>query len=521
MQPSVLPLSKEAALERDLCLDHFGFFLKKVAGFELGRHHMEWSCILEGRAQQMDFGTKQEVGGGYVRTWLYDDPIPWNYIMLMAPRNHGKSTIFSVYYPLWLIARDPNVRIIIVSNTSGQAEAFLRQITDNLERNDKYRELFGNLVPQMPDKWTQKEIIVDRDNLALKDPTVVAIGTGGAILSKRADVILCDDLLNKENTKTDFQRQQVKEWFDEVLDPVLEPDTGKMIVVGTAWDTYDLYHQLMKLSTYDFRKRYDAIVDEEKKITLWPQRWSWNTLMKKKEGMGVTSFNKAYRNIALSDEDAIFKEAWLNRALERGIDRTLIYSLDYSRWDLGGMVIAMGVDLAISEKKESDFCAFAVIGMLKDGTKIPLHLSKAKLSFGGAQQMIKDLYRRFIPGVIIVESNGYQAALVRDMQEGTSLPIKGYATGGEKFDEEVGLNSLAVEFENNKWILPYSDKSPATKQIMDELVDGMKRFPNGHTADILMAVWFANGGLRQLTFAGEGAGEAVGGNLDIRKFARK
>jgi hypothetical protein len=159
--------------------------------------------------------------------------------------------------------------------------------------------------------------------------------------------------------------------------------------------------------------------------------------------------------------------------------------------------------------------------MLRDGTKIPLHLSLAKLSFGGAQAMIKELYRRFAPGVIIVESNGYQAALVRDMQEGTSLPIKGYATGGEKFDLEVGLNSMGVEFENNKWILPYGSQSASTIQIVDKLVDGMKRFPNGHTEDILMATWFANGGLRQLTFAGDGSGVAQGGDFDLYQFARK
>jgi phage terminase large subunit-like protein len=514
----VPPLSRELVMERDLCLDRFGFFLKTVAGFDLARHHIEWSLILEGRAQQLEHNKD---GTGYVHTWFDDDPLDYQHIMLMAPRNHGKSTIFSVYYPLWLMARDPNVRIVIVSNTATQAKSFLRQITDNLERNEKFIELFGNLVPQMPDKWSQEEIIIKRDDLSLKDPTITAVGTGGAILSKRADVVICDDLLNRENTKTSYQREETRLWFFEVLDPVLEPLTGKMIVVGTAWDSADLYHHLLTLRTYEIRKRYDAIVDEDKHITLWPSRWPWEVLMGKKEEMGTTSFNKAYRNIANSDETAIFKSAWLERAIERGQGRTLIYSLDYSRWDLGGMVIAMGVDLAISEKKESDFCAFAVIGMLRDGTKIPLHLSKQKLSFAGAQNMIKDLQRRFNCGVIIVESNGYQAALVRDMQEGTALPIKGYATGGEKFDLEVGLNSLAVEFENNKWILPYSDQSPATKQIVDELVDGMKRFPNGHTEDILMAVWFANGGLRQLTFAGDGAGEAIGGNLDIRKFARK
>jgi len=117
-------ISKETLLERDLCLEYFGVFLKKVAGFRLANIHIEWSLILDGRAKQEEDGT--------IRTWFYDDKVDWEQIMLMAPRNHGKSTIFSVFYPLWLIAKNPNIRIIIVSNTSTQAKSFLRQITKSI-----------------------------------------------------------------------------------------------------------------------------------------------------------------------------------------------------------------------------------------------------------------------------------------------------------------------------------------------------------------------------------------------------
>lgn len=479
-----------------------GFFSEYVLGYKNGDHHYEWYDILQNRlmtAPDADMDSP-----------LIQSPIGFVHrrIALFAPRNHAKSTAFTVNYSLWKVGNTPNIRILIVSSTATQAQSFLREIKSTIEKNKHYRRVFGKLFPEdmknPGEKWTNLEIIVRRD-ATHKDPTVTAVGAGGAILSKRADIIICDDILSVENTRTAEQRDKIRQWFRDVLMPVLEPD-GLLINVGTAWNMEDLLHELMAKKGYTLRHRYKAVLDNEKQETLWPGRWPYSKMMELKEEVGTNSFNKSYQNEAMGGEDAIFQYSWLERAKRRGNNRSLIYRLDYPSWDLGQMVVSMGVDLAISTKDGSDFCAFAVIGMLKDGTKIPLHLSEQKLSFGGTQKVIKDLYRRFNPGIIVVESNAYQQALVRDMQENTGLPIKGYGTGGEKYDEEVGLNSMAVEFENDKWILPYSSQSPITIDIVDKLVEGMKRFPSGHTADILMSTWFANGGLRQLTFKPSGQG---------------
>ena len=505
---------------RKLLLNSFDAFFEYLFGYEVAPHQTEWAMIVDGRASQVHTCAARLANRSndicecpLVFYPDYDAP-RWQQLMLMAPRNHSKTAMFSVAYPLWLIAKDQKVRIVLVSNTATQAESFLRQITTILENSDRFRAMFGNLVPKIPDKWTQKEIIVERDAPELKDPTVSATGTGGAILSKRADVIICDDLLNKQNTRTAMQRDATREWFFEVLKPVLEPN-GQMIVVGTAWHKKDLYHELMRKKSYQIRRRYDAIVDAAAHKTLWASRWSWEKLQEELEEMGTSSFNKAYRNLVTDKASQVFKDEPLQRALDRGSNRTLIYQLDYSNWDLGGMTVSMGVDLAISERSTSDFCGFAVIGRLQNGDKIPLHLSIDRLSFADQERRIVDLYRRFLPGIIIVEKNGYQAALTRDLAEVSDMPIEGYQTGGEKYDEEVGLNSLAVEFENDKWTLPCSSNSPYSVKMANILVEAMKQFPDGHTHDLLMALWFANTGMRKLIYTDRPKGHAVGSRRDI------
>lgn len=408
------------------------------------------------------------------------------------------STCFTVVNSLWLIGNNPNIRILIVSASAMQAQGFLREIKDKILKSPKYRQVFGNLFPEEAnspgEKWTSSEIIVRR-SASHKDPTVTALGSGGPILSKRADVIICDDILSVENTRTSAQREKIKQWYNEVLLPVLEPD-GVVINIGTAWNLEDLLHEQVKNPRADVRKRYKAILPNGE--SLWPERWPIEKLQELKEETGSIAFSKSYLNEAISSEDAVFKSSWIDEAKKKGRDRKLLYNLEGQ--DQQKMTVAMGVDLAISQKETGDYTAFAVVGEMEDGTKIPLYLAQEKLTFAQTQEMIKDLYQRFNPALIKVESNAYQAALVRDMQDNTSLPIKGYSTGGEKFDPDVGLQSIAVEMENGKWILPYSQESHSTMKIVDTLTDGMLRFPSGHTEDILMALWFANTGLRELSF---------------------
>lgn len=501
---------------RTILLADYSAFFEFLYGFAPSPHEIEWAMLLDGRATQNhtcnEDGARNFCECPVSFTEPGEAPV-WKKMMLLAPRNHSKTTVFSVAYPLWRIVKNCNVRIVLVSNASSQAESFLRQISTTLERDDRIQKVFGQIVPTMPDRWNANEIIVNRTDLRLKDPTVSTVGTGGAILSKRADLVICDDILNPQNTKTDAQRIQTKTWFYEVLNPVLEPNTGQMLVVGTAWHLEDLYHFLMRNPSYDIRLKYDAIVNEEERKVLWEDRFSWKELMDMKVDMGVDSFNKAYRNLILTDENSLFKPEAIEQAKMYGRARTIKrfqYSLDYSNWDLGALKVSMGVDLAISQSEKADLTALSVIGETKTGAKIPLWLEEKRMSFAETQNKIIDLSRRYNPDIIVVETNGYQEALRRDLAQRTSLPIVGYSTGGEKFDPEVGVASISVEFENKKWILPYPDSvtnendsnySPYTVEMIDKLCSGFMSFEKGsHTKDIVMATWFANGGLRKLSF---------------------
>lgn len=473
-----------------------GWFAEWTFGFDNGIHHEEWYALLGNRAAQEGEGDQS-----WVRFLGDKEPdAENNWIMLEAPRDHAKSTCITVNYPLHAIGNDPNVRIVIASNAQDTSEGFVRSIGAVIEQSKDYQRTFGQLKPQKPEKWSNQAIQVRRSSYMLKDPTVSAVSIGGQVISKRADIIICDDILTLQNTRTASQREFVKTWFWTVLFPLLKPG-GRLIIVGTAWNSQDLYQELLGDRNFQVRMRYDAITDEHKHITLWPERWSWKEMMLRKGSMGTLAFNRAYRNITSNPADSPFDESWLQAAIKRGMNRRLIRALDYPSWDLGKLTIAVGIDPAISKKRNSDFFAISVIGRTQTGMKIPLYAMRRKLSPAQQRMAIKQIAADFNPDIFVVESNAYQASLQIDLAEDTDLPIVPYNTGGEKYDEEIGLNSLAVEMENGKWTIPYDNTDMYTTTMMDHLLNGMREFtPDGgeHTEDLLMATWLANTGLRTL-----------------------
>jgi len=482
-----------------------------VLGFANAPHHKEWYDVLSNKEYAQ--------------------------IALAAPRGHTKTTSFSVNYPLAEIAENENVRILLVSNTATQSQSFLREIVGHIERDDEYKDYAGNLKPAIPEKWTSTEIIVNRSRYDLKDPTIATVGAGGTILSKRADIIICDDILNFENTRTLEQRAKLKEWFYQVLLPVLVPN-GRLIFVGTVWHLQDLLMEMLNDPMFDYRKKFQAVIQEptNKQLwndwysirlqgtpegkeqaeqfftdnytamhegiqTLWPDMFPYKKLFALDKANHM-AFEKMYQNNILSREDQKFKEEWLERAKERGKNYRIVRGLTTDQRKEFKAVVS-GIDLAISEETQADDNALLTLGQRRlDDMLLLLGLERGHYSPAEFRKIIADSFINFKQDRMIVETNGYQKAIQRDLQ-GYNLPIVGYNTGKEKFDPFIGVESMAILFENDRIILPYDKNDPYTIEVVDKLVDELRLFPAGHTGDSAMAMWFANTALRDIMEVGK------------------
>ena len=486
----------------------FGFFTEEVLGFNNAGHQWEWTSIL---------GNKKR----------------YHRIVDAAPRNHSKSTEFSVNYPLWEIADDSNVRILLVSGVDSQSQSFLREIKGRIERDQSYVDFAGQLKPAVPEKWTDKEIILKRTRTDIKDPTISTTSVEGTILSKRADIIICDDLLNFENTRTPEQRQKIKDWFNLVLLPVLEPKTGRLIVVGTIWQVGDLMEDLLKDPTFDFKKRYQAIIkepdrgSEQEKLwqqwcdlyveerddnreraelfrnehradmdrnieVLWPERFSYDELYMLRYS-DPYAFARAYQNDPASRPSQLIKREWIEAALKRGANLKLQDApfMEYTE------LTTEGVDLAISQENLSDDTAKVTLDKLKfdwngltAGSYVLRQIKRGKMTGGETKEMIATDFYAIRPNGIRVESVAYQEYLVRELNDG-GIPVRGHRTGSEKWDSSVGVNTIGTLLEHGQLAIPSDPHDARTKDLVGKLVAEMLAFPEGHTGDSLMALWFA------------------------------
>src|SRR5262249_33579099 len=139
---------------------------------------------------------------------------------LWAPFGHGKSAGLLVPLIAWLVGRDPQSRIKVVSAGDTNAAKRLGAAKQIMESPD-YREVFPDV--RRGHKWTDHEIFVRRAGSAI-DPTLEARGVETNAVGQRADVILFDDVVNDMNSMEQQQRAKVKDrthvkWLSR-LDPV-------------------------------------------------------------------------------------------------------------------------------------------------------------------------------------------------------------------------------------------------------------------------------------------------------------
>ncbi len=522
--------AKEAAAVLQLITDNFRVFITEVIGLNNVQFHNELDDTLSSHLNRK--------------------------IAIALPRGFGKSTHLAIGYPLWEMAKNHNVRILIVSNTAEISRTSLSAIKSHIEKNRKYQlwakaiDLKGRgVLPQLrprhkrEEHWSADAITIEHEDLQTKDPTVSAVGLFGSILSRRADIIICDDIINQQNSETEEQRNKIKDWVHTTLLPVLVPG-GRLIYIGNTWHLDDLMSNMLKDPQFDVRKRVPAILHEATRQDLWEQ---WANIQLDESMPSEDSKSKAssfydehkaemdigvevlwpdrfpypdlyMRRIASSYSFARmfqcdpsirpnqqFQEKDIERALQKGKDLVLGNGLPKG---LEIDYITSGLDLAISTKPDADDTALLTIGHvrygngdIKTGDYVILNIQRGKFTPTEVADMVSRHYAAVKPLGIRVETTAFQE-MMADNLEDRGIPVTSYKTGKEKHDPDIGVYSLSILLSRNKLVLPYSGSDAPTRQSITKLINEMRSYPDGHTGDSLMALWFAVSEMRDYLQSG-------------------
>jgi hypothetical protein len=254
-------------------------------------------------------------------------------ICLASPRGHGKSTIASVFYPLWLGLFQKRQDITIISASESLAIEWLRKIKRELETNRKILAFFGDLKS---DKWTENHIILKND----KRVNIRARGAGGQIRGFRPDVLICDDLETNESVESEEQRKKLKDWIFKDCLNTLMPE-GQFIIIGTIIHPLSVLSDLLAVDNGWVKKKYQAYIDgrQEAGNELWKELWTHEKLQQRKREIGSWAFASEYMNNPISDETAPIKEHQIRYWTE--------FPTTYSS--------VLAVDPAYSDDEKSDF----------------------------------------------------------------------------------------------------------------------------------------------------------------------
>lgn len=159
-------------------------------------------------------------------------------IIIEAFRGIGKSWITSAFV-VWLLYRDPQVKILVVSASKERADQFSRFTRRLIAEVDFLKHLEPR--PEQRDSIISFDVGPARTD---HSPSVKSVGITGQLTGSRADVIVGDDIEVLNNSATQDARDKLAELVKE-FDAILKPlPTSRIIYLGTPQTEMSIYNVL-------------------------------------------------------------------------------------------------------------------------------------------------------------------------------------------------------------------------------------------------------------------------------------
>jgi predicted phage terminase large subunit-like protein len=392
-------------------------------------------------------------------------------LIINMPPRHTKSEFASYLLPAWFLGKFPHKKVIQASNTGELAVGFGRKVR-NLVDTEMYHEIFPDLSLSTDSK------AAGRWNTS-KGGDYFAIGVGGTVTGKGADVLIIDDPHSEQEaamaaTNPDVY-DKVYEWYTSGPRQRLQPG-GAIVIVMTRWAQRDLTGQVIKSAAQRSGEEWEVI--EFPAIMpsgnpLWPQFWSIEELEALKEELPNSKWQAQYQQNPVGNESAIVKRDWWKWWEE---DRPPECEYILQTWDT-----------AFEKHQRADYSAGTTWGVFthhKDNTKniILLNTYKKRVEWVDLKKDVLQEYREYEPDGLLIEKKATGAPLIYELRA-MGIPVQEY-TPSKGQDKIARLNSVSDIIASGKvWV-------PRTRWA-EELVDEIAAFPSGEHDDLVDATTLA------------------------------
>jgi len=393
-------------------------------------------------------------------------------LIINMPPRHTKSEFASYLLPAWFLGKFPNKKVIQTSHTAELAVGFGRKVR-NLVDSEVYHDNFPDLALQADSK------AAGRWNTS-KGGDYFAIGVGGAVTGKGADLLIIDDPHSEQEAALAAVNPEVYdkvyEWYTSGPRQRLQPG-GAIVIVMTRWAQRDLTGQVLKNAA--LRGENDWEVIEFPAILpsgnpLWPQFWSIAELEALRQELPNSKWQAQYQQNPVGNESAIVKRDWWQWWEED----------DPPHCDF----ILQSWDTAFEKHQRADYSAGTTWGIFdnpKDGNRpniILLNTYKKRVEWVDLKRDVLQEYKEYDPDALIIEKKATGAPLIYELRA-MGIPVQEF-TPSKGQDKIARLNAVSDIIASGKvWV-------PKTRWA-EELVDEIAAFPSGEHDDLVDATTLA------------------------------
>jgi len=397
---------------------------------------------------------------GLLRKW--DKLVKYNKkLAILCSRGHGKTAYFTTILNIYDMFLFKHRRIIVVSASQEQATRMLNDLKLIIENNEWLNSKKGS-------KWGSQ--YVDFNN-----GYILVAGIGTEILGQHVDRIVIDDILRSDNKLSD---QEIEDYIDMNLDPMLLNRNGQIIIVGTPRRQEDIFATIRNRISLDTDCpwklfKFPAILDFEKKILQCPDRFSWKEIMDKRLSMGALKFAREYQLEFFSRETSLFPKDILQPAKDKGKDCSLMPIADKRppSW-----TFLAAVDVARSGSVSADFTAMIVLAFNSvSNTKQIVHFWHSKgLKISEQAIQIAQISRNFGNCMVLVEQNNMGQEMIDELADIHNVYVESFLTGGVGQKKSELIRFLITAFEHEQIIIPQGDEY--SRKQMSLLEDELSKF---------------------------------------------
>ena len=417
-----------------------------------------WPTFIAGRHHAIMAEAFEKVASGEIKR-----------LIINMPPRHTKSEFASYLLPAWFLGKFPQKKVIQTSHTAELAVGFGRKVR-NLVDSDVYKSIFPGVGLQADSKaagrWATNA-----------GGDYFAIGVGGAVTGKGADILIIDDPHSEQEAALAETNSEVYdktyEWYTSGPRQRLQPG-GAIIVVMTRWSKKDLTGRVLQAAAQrstgeDWEViEFPALFEDDR--PLWPEFWSVEELMALREELPTGKWMAQYMQQPTSEVSAIVKREWWK-----------IWDKDYAPQC---EFTIQSWDTAFLKSERADYSACTTWGVFyhPDDTGVDraniilLNSFKKRMEFPELKQKAYEDYRNWEPDSLIVEAKATGAPLIFELRA-MGIPVQEF-TPSKGNDKIARLNAVADMFASGMvWV-------PDTRWA-EELIEEVASFPSGEHDDLV------------------------------------